>query len=174
MILDLKDVLASEQKIEEKQLKLEKDVIAFGGQNFPVLEKSPARFTLTARGRGRAKIAGRARVVLGMACDRCLEETGYEFLLEFERDVIAPDVEKRPQEKEDDSLLCGYQWDADDLICNEIYVNWPMKVLCRPACRGICEKCGKNRNDGECGCDTFVPDPRMAVIKDIFNADKEV
>ena len=32
----------------------------------------------------------------------------------------------------------------------------------------------KNLNDGECGCDTFVPDPRMAVIQDIFNANKEV
>ena len=50
----------------------------------------------------------------------------------------------------------------------------PVKVLCRPDCKEICKKCGHNLNDGDCGCDTFVPDPRMAAIKDIFNANKEV
>ena len=33
-------------------------------------------------------------------------------------------------------------------------------------------KCGKDLNEGECGCDTFVPDPRMAVFQDIFKANK--
>lgn len=32
----------------------------------------------------------------------------------------------------------------------------------------------QNLNDGACGCDDFVPDPRMAAIKDLFNANKEV
>ena len=53
-------------------------------------------------------------------------------------------------------------------------VNMPVKVLCKPGCKGICKQCGHNLNEGECGCDTFVPDPRMAAIKDIFNANKEV
>jgi len=35
--------------------------------------------------------------------------------------------------------------------------------------------CGKNLNEGDCGCDQFVPDPRMAAIKDIYDAfNKEV
>ncbi len=40
-------------------------------------------------------------------------------------------------------------------------------------CKGICPVCGQNLNEKECGCDTFVPDPRMAVIQDIFK-NKEV
>jgi uncharacterized protein len=68
----------------------------------------------------------------------------------------------------------GYQLNVDDLLTNEIVINWPMKVLCKPDCKGICRQCGKDLNTGTCGCDTFVPDPRMAVIKDIFDASKEV
>ena len=34
-------------------------------------------------------------------------------------------------------------------------------------------KCGKNLNEGSCNCDTFVPDPRMTRILDIYNANKE-
>ena len=44
----------------------------------------------------------------------------------------------------------------------------------RPDCKGLCPVCGKDLNTGACGCDTFVPDPRMAAIMDVFNANKEV
>ncbi|MDE7017325.1 MAG: DUF177 domain-containing protein, partial [Lachnospiraceae bacterium] len=64
--------------------------------------------------------------------------------------------------------------DVEGLLNNEIIINWPRKVLCRPDCKGICLQCGKDLNVGSCECDTFVPDPRMAVIKDIFSANKEV
>ena len=49
-----------------------------------------------------------------------------------------------------------------------------MKFLCRPDCKGLCSVCGKDLNEGACGCDTFVPDPRLAAIRDILNGDKEV
>ena len=68
----------------------------------------------------------------------------------------------------------GYEMDAETLIDNEMIMSLPMKVLCKETCKGLCPVCGKNLNDGECGCDTFVPDPRMAAISDIFNAYKEV
>ena len=71
-------------------------------------------------------------------------------------------------------FMGGCQLNIEDLVRNECFMNLPVKVLCRPDCRGICMRCGKDLNDGECGCDTFVPDPRMARIKDIFDADKEV
>ena len=70
--------------------------------------------------------------------------------------------------------MSGYELDVDTLINNEILINMPVKVLCKEECKGICPVCGGNLNEKECGCDTFVPDPRMAAIKDIFNANKEV
>ena len=63
---------------------------------------------------------------------------------------------------------------VENLIFNEILMNWPMKVLCKADCKGICKMCGKDLNLGECGCDTFVPSPGLAGIKEIFNANKEV
>jgi valyl-tRNA synthetase len=38
----------------------------------------------------------------------------------------------------------------------------------------VCPKCGANLNISTCSCDTFVPDPRMAAIQDIFKKNKEV
>ena len=41
-------------------------------------------------------------------------------------------------------------------------------------CAGICKKCGKNLNHGTCDCEKTEPDPRMAVIQDVFKNFKEV
>ena len=72
------------------------------------------------------------------------------------------------------SFMDGWQLDVEAFVYDEILVNWPAKILCKEDCKGICPVCGQNRNLKECGCDTFVPDPRMAAIQDIFNANKEV
>ena len=77
-------------------------------------------------------------------------------------------------DKEEQFYVQGYRLDTDLLLDNEILILWPMKVLCHESCKGICPVCGRNRNDGDCGCDTFVPDPRMAKLRDILNANKEV
>lgn len=173
MILELKDVFTSEGNTQIRQVTLESESFSFGGRNFPVVEKSPVTLTLTNVKKGRAAVEGKAELALLMNCDRCLKDVEYRFSLAFEREVTLSDTGDRPEEG-DDSFLDGYQLDVDALISNEIFLNWPMKVLCAPDCRGICTKCGRNLNDGACGCDTFIPDPRMAVIKDIFDTGKEV
>ncbi len=107
-----------------------------------------------------------------MRCDRCLKEVEQKIPLSFTVEVSAPDV---PLEEMDDQIFMdGYSLDVEELVSNEIIMSLPAKVICKPDCKGICKVCGKDLNLGECGCDTFVPDPRMAAIKDIFNANKEV
>ena len=68
----------------------------------------------------------------------------------------------------------GYDLDVDELVYSEILVNWPLRVLCKEDCKGICSICGKNLNHGTCDCDHTDLDPRMAQIRDIFNKFKEV
>ena len=91
-----------------------------------------------------------------------------ELSLEFERDIKSPDVVSNDEEDDEMPEMEGYQLNVETLVYDEILLNWPMKILCRPDCKGVCPVCGRNLNDGECGCDTFVPDPRMAALKDIF------
>ena len=68
----------------------------------------------------------------------------------------------------------GYSIDTELLLHDEITVNWPVKILCREDCKGLCPVCGHDLNEGDCGCDTFVPDPRMAAIFDKLESTKEV
>jgi len=139
---------------------------------FEILEKSPVSFTFTNTGTGRARVEGTARLIFQGECDRCLAQVPVVLELAFDRLAAAPGIEDK--EADDQSFMEGYQLDAEAFIHNEILENWPAKILCREDCRGICPICGQNLNMGDCGCDTFIPDPRMAVIQDIFNASKEV
>ena len=58
-----------------------------------------------------------------------------------------------------------YNLEIEDLLRDDIFLEFPAKLLCKKDCKGLCQRCGKNLNDGECGCDKDEPDPRLAVLK---------
>ncbi len=175
MLLNLTDVLSTEGKVKSEEIMIECDAFESRMGSFPVEEKTPLTLTITNEGNGRAKVEGHAKLVQVMDCDRCLKEVKVPIVLDFERYVAAPELmEGELLEDSDMGVMQGYQLDVEVLVYNELLMNQPEKVLCKPDCKGICKKCGKDLNEGECGCDTFVPDPRMAVLQDIFNANKEV
>ncbi len=174
MLLNLTDVLTSEGKQEEKEILFEADLFQYGGESFTITKKDPVHITVSALEKGKAYLKGSAKFSVCMYCDRCLKETIHEFDVTFDRMLYAPDYPVSEESLEEGYDLVGFQIDIEELVTDEISVNWPMKVLCKPDCKGICSICGKNLNDGACGCDTFIPDPRMAKIKDIFNEGKEV
>ena len=174
MILNITDVLTAEGKTETRQIDLEMSVLEYNGSQYPITEKRPVVLTITNIGKGRAQVSGKAEISVVLGCDRCLKEVPYTFSLEFSSEVLAPELGAAVSEEDADTCLIGYQFDVDELVYNEISINWPMKILCKPDCKGICSMCGRDLNTGACECDTFVPDPRLAAIKDIFNAGKEV
>lgn len=174
MLVNLSDVLSSENLVVKKMVNIERSSIEYQTENFVIVEKEPVNLTLTNMGSQKAHIEGKTRLVLGMNCDRCLKDVNVSFDLDFSRLVVAPDGKITEEDEDEQSFMDRYHLDVDELIYSEILMNWPMKVLCTESCKGICRKCGNNLNEGDCGCDTFVPDPRMAAIKDIFNGNKEV
>ena len=179
MFINLTDVLTSEDEVLTMQTETEMTEVSIGRETFRILEKSPVRFTFTNTGKGRAAIDGWAEFTFAVNCDRCLKPMEEKLTLQISREVHSPDTaqdlyDEADAEDDDQSFMEGYQLNVEDLLNNEIMINWPRKVLCKPDCKGICMQCGKDLNTGDCECDTFVPDPRMAVIKDIFNANKEV
>ena len=42
--------------------------------------------------------------------------------------------------------------ELDDEIRQEIILDYPIKVICKPECKGLCPNCGQNLNIGECDC----------------------
>lgn len=174
MLVNLTDVFSSEGKVVKTEYLLTEDTFTYHGDKYMVVSKEPVLITLSGIGAGKASVEGEGKLTLQMQCDRCLTDVLYEMNLQFSYEVFSPDYQSEDAEDDEQNFMEGYELNVESLVNNEILMSWPMKVLCKPQCKGICTVCGKDLNTGECGCDTFVPDPRWAALKDIFNANKEV
>lgn len=179
MLLNLSDVFTTKGKVTNVAVPLEMTSFRSKMGDYPVQEKGTIDFTFTNLARNRVKAHGNMEMVFETWCDRCLKDIPTKLSIHFER-MLSSEISDRQEDSSSDefhddiAFMEGYQLNTEVFAYHEILVNWPAKILCSPDCRGTCPLCGFDLNKGECGCDTFVPDPRMAVIKDIFNTDKEV
>ncbi|QQS38230.1 MAG: DUF177 domain-containing protein [Ignavibacteriales bacterium] len=109
----------------------------------------------------------------GFECDRCGTEfkqnivTNYQIVYLFGKEPV-----------ESDAVNVIYlPVDADKIDLKPEIIDYatlavPMKKLCREDCKGLCYKCGKNLNAGECGCSENTTDIRwqpLADLKDKLN-----
>jgi len=58
--------------------------------------------------------------------------------------------------------------DLSPVVREDMLVSLPIRVLCRPDCKGLCSQCGKNWNEGPCDCQDEVLDPRLAGLADLL------
>lgn len=174
MLMNLSEVFTSEGSVLKEQFSMVGQLVEIAGEEHKAVKEVPIQITVSHVSEGKAHVEGAGMVSYELHCDRCLEAVQEDIELAFEMDVYAPNAVPEGVDADEQMFMEGYQLNIKALVDSEIMMQWPMKVLCKPDCKGICMKCGKNLNTGECGCDTFVPDPRMAAIKDIFNANKEV
>ena len=110
---------------------------------------------------GVVQLTARATFVFNGRCDRCLGafERAYDVPLEH---ILVATLED--EENDEYILLDQYQLDLADLVLADILLELPYKSLCREDCRGLCPMCGKNLNEGLCGCTHKSVDPRLAVL----------
>jgi uncharacterized protein len=65
------------------------------------------------------------------------------------------------------SLYDGDVVDLTPLIREQMLLALPTRPLCREDCRGLCPRCGANRNEHDCGCSLETGDARLAVLRTI-------
>ena len=175
MRIHLADISECDGRIEEYSLPFEMPVLAYQGNNYPVKDSSPVQIKIENTGNHVLKICVETSITVILPCDRCLEDVQRVIPAAFshEYDMKQTD-EERIRDLDESSYLNGTDLDVDRMVYLELLMNWPHKVLCREDCKGLCPKCGKNLNNGDCGCKDEPKDPRMAAISDIFSKFKEV
>ena len=173
MLINLTDVLSCEEKVVKRTVETEFQSFESSLGSFPLTEEEPLNLTLTNLGGDKLLVEGEQKFVAKIPCDRCLTETEVPIEIFFSKEIdMKQSAEGRIDDLDETDFIDGYNLDTEKLVYGELLLNWPMKTLCRDDCKGICKKCGKNLNEGDCGCDTVELDPRMAVIADIFKNSK--
>ncbi len=174
MLLDLSELLSGNclKKTFHVTLLIKQFVLPEG--TYEIEEKTEPDITIEQIDNKKYLVTGAGRVTLSIPCARCLDDVSYTVSYEIERELDFNESNESDERLEEMSYIDGYHLDVEKLICSEILINMPLRVLCSEDCKGLCFKCGANLNKGECGCDREQLDPRMSVIQDIFKNFKEV
>ena len=126
--------------------------------------------TLTATATGQVIAQGTLTFVPRLQCRRCLTD----ILQTVREDVMmvwAPrDEFHEGQGEEDSHEIRVLELDSNDLeissaIREEVVLAAPVYAICKEDCRGLCPKCGVNRNEETCDCVLDEPDPRWDALR---------
>ena len=153
MLLDLSKIIQTPDSELPFRTELDLHDLEFGG-NYPVQEPVLAEGSVRNTA-GVLVLRGTVSTRLHAVCDRCAAE--------FLREVSYP-VQAVLVYKEEKAEL-------DEILTTTFVLNMDTKLLCRPDCKGLCCRCGKNLNDGPCGCRPEV-DPRLAVLGQLLKDKK--
>ena len=164
MILDLKRIFANESSVLNIEHSLDMSDVDFMG-NYPL--KNPIKIT--------GSVFNKASVVslnlnieymFAADCDRCGVFTEHNHTVIVDK-LLATAIER--QESDTIITVPDMRLDVDEFVYSEVILDLPSKHLCKDSCKGICFKCGKNLNEGECGCSTKEVDPRLAKLMELLD-----
>lgn len=122
--------------------------------------------SITNMGR-RFSVEGLVQTSVAVACDRCLCPVEVTINCKLEENYAKPG--------ENDEEVENFSGETIDLlpaVLKVISLSLPMKVVCSDDCKGLCPVCGKDLNDGACGCDTSYIDPRFESLRTLFHLDQ--
>ena len=103
---------------------------------------------------------------LHCVCDRCAADFDRPFHQSVEA-ILAEELAHETSEDDWTFLLQNGSADLDDILNTAFVLNMDSKFLCSEDCKGLCPTCGRNLNEGPCGC-TPEPDPRLAVLAQLL------
>ncbi len=116
---------------------------------------------------GVLELTGELTTTLHGVCDRCASE----FTRAVQIPIHAVLVSEEELEQAEDEWVFGIHdgcADLTDIITTAFVLNMDSQLLCRPDCKGVCFRCGKNLNEGPCGC-RKEPDSRFAVLQQLLD-----
>ena len=79
--------------------------------------------------------------------------------------------EVQEDDRDDMYLIDGQSIELDDIIIPALLLEVDFAYYCKPDCKGLCPKCGKNLNEGPCSCSTREIDSRLAVLQKLLDKD---
>jgi len=118
-------------------------------------------------------VSGKISAPVLLECTRCLQEIEQNLEFPFEAAFVGAEYYTAAKEAElkdadlDVSMLEDETIDLTELAREQILLSLPEQVFCREDCKGLCEKCGANRNLINCNCEEKELDPRWAALKNL-------
>ncbi|MDY6881993.1 MAG: DUF177 domain-containing protein [Thermodesulfobacteriota bacterium] len=171
MIIDLKSIQHSPRHFD---LTLGRDWWEGDGEQILGFD-SPLDVDLTiSEAEGRYLVKGHLAGDIVLRCGRCLETFTKKgkYHINLTLTTVPPDESDigEIELSEDDmstDFTVGDEIDLHDIIREQIYLNTPIRCLCRSNCLGLCAGCGVNLNVEPCRCNDKLGHPGFMKLKDL-------
>ena len=169
MFIDIADLTGSPKAFE---IEIRPEDIDLDLESVKLL--GPVRVTGEAiQGLDRTDIKGSIEYGAEIDCTRCLTPVGNAASFDFEVTFVTPENFGTSADHEvetadlDIDVLAGGRIDLKEVVREQVLLNLPEQIFCKEDCKGICPKCGADRNLINCDCDETEIDPRWAALKNL-------
>jgi uncharacterized protein len=98
-----------------------------------------------------------------LECARCLKEFDSSVDLDVCELFLAPDADVDVEDKES-YRIAGSDLDLEPMLRDAVTLSLPLNPLCKEDCKGMCARCGRDLNLGDCDCTEDNTDPRWAEL----------
>ena len=122
----------------------------------------------------KVEMQGRVHVIVSLECDRCLAPFDVEINSPLQMLFELASAESwQVKELEctgadlDTILLDEPVVDIDDAFRQHIFLALPVKNLCSEECKGICPRCGAQRNQDVCSCSGSRRESPFSILNSI-------
>ncbi len=121
-------------------------------------------------------VRGRFQTAIEVDCTRCLSAFRMDVDLPIEEELpLASPVATTDEESEDElpeeekePLFLDNVFNLSEYLRQAIVVSVPIRTLCSEQCPGLCQRCGKNLNEGPCQCEPEEADSPFAALKSLL------
>ncbi len=125
-------------------------------------------------------VTGDLRCSLELTCARCLEPFTLPLQFSLEEE-FRPTLDiftgaSLPVAADDEAATRideHHELDLTEVVRQNLLLAVPPSPVCRSKCAGLCALCGKNLNEGPCTCEPVSLDPRLAVLRQLLDEDKQ-
>ncbi len=118
-------------------------------------------------------ITGMINAEAEVDCTRCLLPIDKSLAIDFDVSYVTEDDFADESNAEllagdlNTDVLNGDMLDLKGVVREQILLNLPTQIFCTQDCKGLCQKCGANRNLINCECEEKEADPRWSALRNI-------
>ena len=117
------------------------------------------------------RIAGTLSTSIEANCARCLETVHQQVQRDFDL-LYRPQGSDAGREEisvtQAEAEIGYYRGEGlllEDVLREQILLAVPIRIICREECKGLCPRCGRNRNAETCDCIENMVDPRWDALR---------
>lgn len=169
MIIDLNEIESGSRPFD---LTISRDDLDFDTADLTLTSDVTASGEIVRRA-AQIDVRGAIRGESEVACVRCLKPVPWPIVIDFDVNYVTPESFSATKEHEvigddlDTDVLGDERIDVPEIVREQILLNLPEQTFCTADCKGLCPKCGGDRNLIDCNCDEPETDPRWEALKNL-------